>query len=184
MPDYRRAFIPGGTYFFTVVTFERRHILTSELSRPILREAIEYIRELHPFTVDAICLLPDHLHCIWTLPDGDTNYSTRWSAIKALFSKKYLAGGGQASERSNSRSRKGEVAIWQRRFWEHAVRDGDDFNRHVDYIHYNPVKHGLVENPRDWQWSSFHRYVRAELYESEWGAVEPDSIKEVNWSCE
>ena len=111
MPDYRRAFIPGGAYFFTVVTFERRPILTTELSRPTLREACKYVQERYPFKMDAICLLPDHLHCIWTLPDGDTDYSMRWSAIKALFSKKYLAAGGREGERSASRTRKGEAAI-------------------------------------------------------------------------
>ena len=184
MSTDRRAFLPGGTYFFTVVTFDRRPILTSELSRSTLREAWQYVQERRPLTVDAICLLPDHLHCIWALPDGDTDYSTRWSAIKALFAKKYLTAGGREVERSASRSRKGEAAIWQRRFWEHCVRDQADFNRHVDYIHFNPVKHGLVESPRDWVWSSFHRYAAAGQYGPDWGAAEPESIKGVDWSCE
>jgi len=184
MPQYQRAFVPGGTYFFTVVTFDRRPILTSESSRPILREVWLYIQERYPFKVDAICLLPEHLHCIWTLPSNDADYSRRWSAIKGLFSRKYLAAGGEEGTRNPSRARKGEAAVWQRRFWEHCVRDQEDFNRHVDYIHFNPVKHGLVESPRDWPWSSFHRYVAAGYYVSEWGAVEPDSVKSIEWSCE
>jgi putative transposase len=166
MSDYRRVFIPGGTFFFTVVTFNRRPILTSDLSREILKHAWETIQEKHPFQCDAACLLPDHLHCLWTLPENDADYSLRWAAIKALFSKGYLHAIGDGSI---SRKRKGEVSIWQRRYWEHAIRDERDYARHFDYIHYNPVKHGLVKNVSEWKWSSFHKYKAKGFYSGDWG---------------
>ena len=169
MPEYRRAFLPGGSYFFTVVTFNRRPILTQSLARQILGNVWRSVQERYPFTVDAICLLPDHIHCIWTLPENDTNYSMRWSAIKGQFSMQYLVNGGKEGLRNASRQRTGEAAIWQRRFWEHLIRDEDDLRRHIDYLHYNPVKHGLARRVTDWQWSSFHRYVRSGYYEREWG---------------
>ena len=121
MPDYRRVFVQGGTFFFTIVTFNRQPFLISELSRQILRRVWKIVQQKHPFTCDAICLLPEHLHCLWTLPQDDMNYSIRWSAIKALFSKNYLQEGGKEENRNLSRQRKGEVAIWQRRFWEHCI---------------------------------------------------------------
>ena len=156
MPDYRRVIVPGGTFFFTVVTYARQPILTSDLSRQTLRRAWKKVQEKHLFRCDAICLLPEHLHCLWTLPENDANYSVRWAAIKALFSKYYLQAGGREGNRSTSRQRKGEAAIWQRRYWEHCIRDEQDYIRHVDYIHYNPVKHHLVKNVSEWKWSSFH----------------------------
>jgi putative transposase len=179
MPEYRRAFLPGGTYFFTVVTFNRKPILTHSYSRQILRNVWRYVQERHPLTVDAICLLPDHMHCIWTLPENDTNYSMRWSAIKGQFSMQYLANGGKEGLRNTSRQRTGEAAIWQRRFWEHLIRDEDDLSHHIDYIHYNPVKHGLVRKAADWEWSSFHRYVRAGTYDREWGEAIGKQVKEL-----
>lgn len=115
-------------------------------------------------------MLPDHLHCIWTLPEGDTNYSLRWGEIKKLFSKAYHKQIEVYENRNESRVKRGETVIWQRRFWEHTIRDLDDYQRHMDYIHYNPVKHELVNNVKDWEWSSFHRYVKWGLYESNWGA--------------
>lgn len=172
MPEYRRARIDGGTYFFTVVTYHRQPLLTTEESRAILHSAWLNVERRYPFTTDAICLLPDHLHCIWTLPPGDHNYSLRWGEIKKIFSKAYRVqtGTGNGGYRSDSQVKRQDACIWQRRFWEHTIRDLEDFNRHIDYIHYNPVKHGLVSNVSDWQWSSFHRYVQAGYYDQSWGS--------------
>jgi len=166
---YRRADKQGGTYFFTVVTENRRRFLLDDLARRCLRRAWLEIREHRPFRLEAICLLPDHLHCIWQLPIGDSDFSSRWGGIKALFSRYYLQQGGSEGKRSLSRQRSGEAAIWQRRFWEHLIRDQEDYNRHMDYIHYNPIKHGLVSCVADWPWSTFHRYVKKGVYDVEWG---------------
>ena len=175
MPEYRRPRITGGTYFFTVVTFDRLPIFTHAETRKILRLAWKNVCERMPFTMDAVCLLPDHLHCIWTLPEDDSNYSVRWKEIKRRFTRAYLSEIGPGRARSDSRRKRGEAAIWQRRFWEHMIRDEADLNQHVDYIHYNPVKHGLVKRVIDWPWSSFHRYVRSGYYECYWGeALEKD----------
>ncbi len=169
MPEYRRAYIPGGSFFFTLVTNQRRKILTLPESREALRYAFSMVQNLNSFEIIAICLLPDHLHCIWTLPVVDADYSTRWKMIKAFFSRKYLRAGGMSGEISLSKIQKGEVGVWQRRFWEHTLRDEIDFNRHLDYLHFNPVKHGLVEEVSAWPWSSFHRYVRTGYYPVDWG---------------
>jgi putative transposase len=169
MPEYRRSVIPGGTFFFTVVTYRRQPILITEDARQILRWAWMEVKNRFPFTTDAIRLLPDHLHCIWTLPENDSNYSVRWKEIKRLFSQKYRCKADVESQRNASREKRGEACIWQRRFWEHTLRDEKDLQRHLDYIHYNPVKHGLVQQVRDWQWSSFHRYVQMEFYDVGWG---------------
>ncbi|MCL4559307.1 MAG: transposase [Chloroflexi bacterium] len=169
MPEYRRCFLPGGTYFFTVVTYSRKPIFTYPEARDLLHSVWEFVREKHPFTTGAICLLPDHIHCIWTLTPGDADYSTRWKEIKRIFTHKYLDQIGKGGYRNASRQKREEAAIWQRRFWEHTLRDEQDFHRHMDYIHYNPVKHGLVQRVRDWPWSSFHRYVRQEYYDLDWG---------------
>ncbi len=157
MSDYRRVYVPGGTYFFTVVTYGRRPFLTEERARACLRHAWRQAQERQPFTTEAVCLLPDHLHCVWTLPEDDADFSARWNRIKGLFTKTYRAGDPTIPRGGASRRRKGEAAIWQRRFWEHRIRDEEDFRRHVDYVHHNPVKHGLVCDVRDWPWSSFHR---------------------------
>lgn len=177
MPNYRRVYTSGGLYFFTVVTFGRRPFLTTDLARCCLRSVWQEIQKKHPFQTEAVCLLPDHLHCIWRLPDGDADFSGRWNTIKSMFSKRYLSCGGTEAVRNASRQRKGESAIWQRRFWEHAIRDHEDFCRHLDYIHFNPVKHGQVLQPADWPWSSFQRYVRRGWYEEGWGKHEPEAIK-------
>ena len=176
MPNYRRAITPGGTIFFTLVTFDRKPILTSELSRQILRRVWKRVQEQHPFVVDALCLLPDHLHCIWTLPEGDGDYSMRWRAIKAQFTKEYLKSGGQDEHRNDSRITRGEAALWQRRFWEHTIKDEDDFIGHFDYIHYNPVKHGLVKQVKDWPWSSYFKYMNKSYYDVDWGNSQPKSL--------
>ncbi|MCE5207697.1 MAG: transposase [Chloroflexi bacterium] len=170
MPDYRRAFF-GRTYFFTVVTFDRIPILANETSRSLLHSAWIKVCKRHPFTTDAICLLPEHIHCIWTLPESDTDYSLRWKEIKKSFTMQYLRIIGPGEMRNESRQKRGEAAIWQRRFWEHMIRDEEDLYHHIEYIHYNPVKHGMVERVTDWPWSSFHDYVRKGYYLPEW---EPD----------
>ena len=170
MPEYRRLKIVGGTYFFTVVTNNRIPILAAKESRSILRYAGKDVQKRFPFTTDAICLLPDHIHCIWTLPEGDANFSVRWKEIKRLFSKTYQIQLKVMASNNESRKARKETAIWQRRFWEHAIRDEDDLHSHFDYIHFNPVHHGFVQNVRDWPWSSFHRFVQEGLYEPHWGS--------------
>jgi putative transposase len=165
MPQYLRAVVPGGTFFFTVTLLERRrNLLTEHLD--LLRAAFKAARQRRPFTVEAIVILPDHLHCIWTLPSGDADFSIRWHDIKARFAAQ-IPPGERLSER---RRRKGERGIWQRRFWEHVIRDERDYERHVDYLHYNPVKHGHVTRVADWPYSSFHRYVKRGIYNLEWAA--------------
>ena len=166
--QYRRAKTPGASYFFTVVTHNRRKILCQPENADLLRNAFRYVMQKHPFKIDAIVILPEHLHCIWTLPEGDADFSSRWRLIKSYFSRQCdIQYQGKISE---SRQNKKEKAVWQRRFWEHLIRDERDFTSHVDYIHYNPVRHGLVDAPKDWQYSSFHRYVRDGCYPINWGA--------------
>jgi|SRR5579885_1079845 len=173
MPHYRRNYVPGGTYFFTVVTHQRRPILTSELGRRCLREALLQVQQKHPFEVFAIVLLPDHLHTIWTLPPKDANFSLRWRKIKEEFTRSYLAGGGQEGSSTISRRRHRERAVWQRRFWEHTCRDEEDLKRFLDYLHWNPVKHRLAARVRDYPWSSFHRFVQLGEYDLDWGGDNP-----------
>ena len=165
MPRYIRAFVPGGTYFFTVALLERRRrLLTDHIES--LRQIFAEVRRRRPFIMEAIVVLPDHLHCLWTLPPDDADFSSRWQAIKASFSR-----GIKSGERLSARRlKKGERGIWQRRFWEHVIRNEQDFARHADYIHFNPVKHGHVSRVADWPHSSFHRYVARGIYTSEWGA--------------
>ncbi len=165
---YRRAKVDGGTFFFTLVTHERRALFGVPDNLALLRQALRTVRQRHPFRIDAIVVLPDHLHCIWTLPEGDHDFPKRWRLIKSQFSR-----GCKPKYKplpSRARVRKQEQAIWQRRFWEHQIRDEADFVGHVEYIHYNPVKHGLATSPREWRYSSFHRFVREGLYPAAWGA--------------
>ena len=170
MPEYRRHRVPGGTYFFTVALADRRSdLLVREITA--LREAVARTRLLHPFQIDAWVVLPEHMHAVWTLPDGDAAYSLRWTLIKRWFS----AAIPQAKNRSESRSAKGERGIWQRRFWEHTVRDANDFARHVDYVHFNPVKHGLVARAIDWPHSSFRRAVARGHYPADWARTAGDT---------
>ena len=165
MPQYIRAFVPGGTFFFTVTLLERRRrLLTENIDK--LREVFKEARQRRPFTVDAIVILPDHLHCIWMLPSGDADFSTRWHDIKARFAAQIPRG----ERLSGQRLKKGERGIWQRRFWEHVILDERDYELHIDYIHYNPVKHGHVTRVADWPHSSFHRYVQRGIYDLEWAA--------------
>jgi putative transposase len=172
MPNYRRVYVPGGTLFFTLVTNQRQPLFQEARWRQVLREAIK-IQDDRPFTIEAIVLLPDHLHCIWTLPPEDVDYSTRWGRIKEEFTRRYLDLGGREASVSDSRTKHAERGVWQRRFWEHACRDQDDLNRCFDYIHWNPVKHGLVQLPREYPHSSFHRFVAAGAYPLDWGSGDP-----------
>jgi putative transposase len=170
MSEYRRNYVAGGTFFFTAVTYRRRPILTSEIARDALRQAMREVRGRRPFSVTAIVLLPDHLHTIWTLPEEVADYSVLWKQVKSRFTQLYLERGGIENGVSMSRSLKGERGVWGRRFFEHTVRDERDLKRCVDYIHINPLKHGLVERASDWPWSSFHRYAALGEYASEWGS--------------
>lgn len=169
MADYRRYFVPGGSYFFTVVTRDRAPFLCQSTARRLLSNKMRACQARWPYSIDAVVLLPDHLHCIWSLPRGDADYSTRWAWIKKEFTKGWLTSGGKESPVSESRKRRRDHGVWQPRFWEHLLRDEHDFERHFDYIHYNPVKHGLTDSPRDWPYSSFHRWVRKGLYSPDWG---------------
>jgi putative transposase len=163
MPQYRRAKIDGSTFFFTLVLADRSsNLLVDHIDR--LRQAYRTVRERRPFETIAICVLPDHVHAIWALPDGDVDFSTRWSLIKSGFSR-----GLAAQPRSKSKITKREKGVWQRRYWEHAIRDEGDLERHTDYIHFNPVKHGHVSRVADWAHSSFHRYVERGDLVADWG---------------
>jgi putative transposase len=168
MSYYRRT-RTGTSFFFTVVSYHRRPILCTDAVRRSLRIAIENLRTTRPFSIDAWVLLPDHLHCIWTLPEGDCDFSTRWSLIKRSVSHFSSEVTLDPASRSASSCKRRESTIWQRRFWEHQIRDELDFERHADYIHFNPVKHGHVERVIDWPYSTFHRYVRNGLYLKDWG---------------
>ncbi|MFO0848151.1 MAG: transposase [Gemmataceae bacterium] len=170
MPNYRRNYVPGGTYFFTLVTYRRRPFLTTPLARDCLRVAIGQEQAVRPFDLFAIVLLPDHLHAVWTLPDGDANYSTRWSRIKERFTRAYTGMDQSGATPERRRHGRRERAVWQPRFWEHTVRGEDDLTRCLDYLHYNPVKHGLADRVADYPWSTFARFVRLGEYEPGWGA--------------
>lgn len=163
---YRRANIKGGTYFFTVNLAERKlRLLVEQVD--VLREAVKTVKQKHPFYIDAFVVLPDHLHAIWTLPEGDADFATRWMLIKGNFSR----GIAKGEHRNASRIKKGERGIWQRRYWEHCIRDEIDYARHVDYIHFNPVKHGYVDRAVDWEYSSIHRYIATDKIARDWGGV-------------
>jgi putative transposase len=163
MSNYRRATIAGGTYFFTLTLADRSSdLLVREIGR--LRRVYRDVNASRPFQTVAICILPDHLHAIWTLPDDDKNFSTRWNLIKSGFSR-----GLPAAAVTTSKIRRREKGIWQRRFWEHAIRSDVDLAHHVDYIHFNPVKHGLVKRVCDWPCSSFHQYVERGDLPQDWG---------------
>lgn len=167
MSDYRRARDVGACYLFTLVTHQRRPLLTEPPLRAALRGAIEQVRQRHPFVIHAWVLLPDHLHCLWQLPEEDADYGLRWSLIKRLTSQAVPSVQGV----SLSRRLRREAGLWQRRFWEHRIRDEADYRRHMDYLHWNPVRHGLVERVGDWRWSSYHRLVREGVYPADWGGA-------------
>ncbi|RRU76649.1 transposase [Stutzerimonas xanthomarina] len=171
MPNYRRSTVAGGTWFFTVTLADRRSTLLVEQIDQ-LRAAYRAAQIRLPFHTTAICVLPDHLHAVWTLPHGDSDYALRWSLIKSQFSRQ-LPG----SARCSSQLRKREKGIWQRRYWEHQIRDETDLQRHVDYLHYNPVKHGWCARAADWPYSSFHRFVQQGLLPADWAATR------FGWAC-
>ncbi|MBX3400161.1 MAG: transposase [Gemmataceae bacterium] len=182
MPNYIRSHVPGGTFFFTMVTYNRRPILTSDSSRRLLRESIRQEQSTRPFNLFATVLLPDHWHWIGILPERDSDYSSRIRRIKERFTEWHLASGGAEEPVSRDQLQHRARGVWQPRFWEHTVRDEDDLKRCVDYIHWNPVKHGFVERPKDYPWSSFHRFVKLGEYPEDWGAVEPrDTIVGAEW---
>jgi putative transposase len=167
MVRYQRQYIPGGSYFFTVTLADRRSTaLTDHISA--LRAAFRAVKAESPFTIDAIVILPDHLHALFTLPENDANYSDRWRRIKANFTKSLVASGAPLVPDA-----RGEYRLWQRQFWEHTIRNENDLARHVDYIHINPVKHGLVDRVADWPFSSFHHYVRNGLIPPSWAGAPP-----------
>jgi putative transposase len=165
MVRYRRNFAPGGTFFFTAPLHDRRSsALIDHVEK--LRSAFRVTRAERPFTIDAIVILPDHLHVIMTLPEDDSDFPGRWKRIKNLFTRRLVASGAPVS-----RNHRGEFALWQRRFWEHTIRDDSDFERCAGYIHYNPVKHGLAASPSDWPYTSLHCYVRAGVLPADWGGA-------------
>ena len=173
---YRRANAAGGTYFFTVNLADRSSTLLID-AVDILRDAMRRVQQRHPFHIDAIVILPDHLHAIWTLPPDDAAFAKRWALIKAVFSRNLPP----TEQRSASRRKKGERGIWQRRYWEHLIRDDDDYARHIDYIHINPVKHGHAVHPIEWPYSSIHRYVKEGMLPSDWSGglkVESQLLRE------
>ncbi len=177
MPSYRREYVPGGTYFFTVNTYRRQPLLLKDGIRRALREGISLARQSYPFDIEAWILLPDHLHCIWRLPENDRDFSIRWPLIKRHVTKhggmeQYLA-----IRASQSREHRNEGVLWQRRFWEHRIRDEADYRRHVDYIHWNPVKHGYVKRVKDWPYSTFHRYVAQGVYPEDWAGMNDATVE-------
>jgi putative transposase len=164
MPNYRRVWVPGGTYFFTVNLQQRdRALLVEHIEQ--LRHAFRMARAERPLEVVAAVVLPDHLHCVWRLPEGDSDYATRWRHIKSLFSRS-LPVAGAASRRAN----RCERGIWQRRFWEHCIRDERDLLAHIEYVHVNPVKHGYVDDTREWPYSTIHRYMTLNQLETDGGS--------------
>lgn len=154
MPNYRR-FYTGNICFFTVVTNRRIPMLTTEAAWESLRNAINHCREVYPFAIEAWVLLPDYLHCIWDLPECDLNYSRRWAIIKRKFTQAFVD--------------KRKPPFWQNRFWAHLIKDEKDYENHMNYIHYNPVKHGLVQRAVDWPWTSLHRLIKEGKYSAHWG---------------
>jgi putative transposase len=168
MVNYRRNFVPGGTYFFTVALRDRRSQQLIQ-SIDLLRQAFRVTHRAKPFQIIAIVILPNHLHTIWTLPSGDMDYPGRWKAIKSNFTRNLEKAGIPVEKRKD-----GSALVWQRRYWEHTIRDVGDLNRHIGYIQINPVKHGYVQRVADWSFSSFHRYVRLGAYPSVWAGVDDD----------
>ena len=173
MTEYRRFYIPKAMWFFTVNLAERRNNRLLVENIELLRDAFRYVKQRKQFEINAIVIMPDHLHCIWTLPENDGDYSVRWNLLKGYFSRKI-----PNSERiSESRQKRRERGLWQRRFCAHLIEDQDDLNRHIDYIHWNPVKHNHAKNVIDWPYSSFHRYLKQGIYTHDWGNHEKYDLK-------
>jgi putative transposase len=167
MSAYRRCFIPGGCYFFTVVTHNRKPLFDSAANVELLRQAMREVKAQRPFEIQGMVVLPDHLHALWRLPSRDADFSRRWRDIKHHVSKRIDA----------PVIHRNEKAVWQRRFWEHAIRNEDDWRRHIDYLHYNPVKHGFVAAASDWPYSSFRAALKKGWYSPDWGRSMPDDIR-------
>lgn len=171
MPQYRRSRLPGGRFFFTVVTEQRQRLLTEDPVRLALRQAIQAVRRQRPFRIEGWVLLPDHLHAIWTLPSDDDDHATRWRLIKRRVTHQLGGACHNPAVMTERRRKKGQGSLWQHRYWEHCLRDEDDMRRHLDYLHFNPVEHGLVARVVDWQWSTFHRYLADGAYPMDWGGT-------------
>lgn len=164
MPDYRRFFRPGGTWFFTVNLLERKNndLLVREID--LLRESIRKVKKQYPFEIVAWSVMPEHMHCIWKLPEGDADFPLRWRLIKSRFSRNLP----NTEYCSPARRKNGERGIWQRHYWEHLIRDETDLQKHIDYVHVNPLKHGWVNQVKDWPYSTFHVFVQRGLYPPDW----------------
>ncbi|MDO8938047.1 MAG: transposase [Methylicorpusculum sp.] len=169
MSNYRRLYVPGGTYFFTLVSYRRQAIFADEQRVILLRQAFREVKNKRPFELLAAVVLPDHLHCLWTLPYGDADFSTRWQMVKTAFSRRV-----PSEVKAN-----GSKMLWQPRFYEHCLRGDNDFHKHMDYIHYNPVKHGLATKPGEWPYGSFRRFVNLGLYTSNWGEMSPSDVDDL-----
>lgn len=163
--DYRRAWHKGGTYFFMVNCLERKGNDLLVRNIDLLRAIVAKVKRKHPFTIDAWVVLPDHMHCVIELPEGDDDFAKRIMLIKMLFSK----GVPRKERRTNIRLKRRERGIWQRRYWEHLIRNESDYRAHMDYVHINPLKHGLVKRVKDWPYSTFHRLVEKGIYSEGWG---------------
>jgi REP-associated tyrosine transposase len=174
---YRRVLEAGATYFFTLVTHRREPLLADPSNITRWRGAVAKVQRSRPFIVEGEVVLPDHLHVLWTLPDGDAEFATRIRLVKTAFTKS-LGALDAAPRKSSSRARRGEREVWQRRYWEHLVRDERDFRAHLDYIHLNPIRHGLVARPGDWPHSTFHIWVDRGAYEAWWGTDELPPLPE------
>ena len=169
MANYRRKPWNGATYFLTQVTCDRQPWLCSDLARLALREAITKVRRKRPFQIDAFVLLPDHFHGLWTLPENDGDLSTRMRLLKSYVTRSIADKLDLETRKNLSREARRERNLWQRRFWEHRVRDEEEFAAYCDYIHINPVKHQLCQSPTDWRWSSVHRFIQQGIYSLDWG---------------
>ena len=169
MSNYRRVHIPGSIYFFTLVTYCRQPIFADGERAKQLRRSFREVMAKRPFELLAAVVLPDHLHCLWVLPEGDADFSSRWQMVKTSFSRRIPA----------KKLKAGAKTIWQPRFYDHCIRDESDLHKHLDYIHYNPVKHGLVSSPSEWPYSSFTRFVELGWYESNWGDDMPPNMEDM-----
>ena len=171
MSNYRRIYLSDHIYFFTVVTHNRCNLFSDDKNVQLLKAAFRYVQSRKYFKIEAICILPDHLHCMWSMPE-DGNYSKRWQMIKTNFSRQYRYENPEHIQKK----------LWQPRFWEHVIRDQDDWQRHLDYIHYNPVKHGLVTSAEEWKCSSFRKFCKHGFYDDGWGEAEPGTV--IGMFCE
>ena len=168
MPEYRRIYVPGGTFFITLVTYQRKPLFSNPENISKLRHAVATVRSEMPFEIVGAVVLPNHIHFLWTLPADDLAYSKRVGRLKVLFTQSFRGKGALHKNTSSSRAKHRESDVWQRRFWEHTIRNEADFERHLDYIHYNRVKHGFVSCPHLWEYSSFDRWVQKGMYKNDW----------------